>query len=141
MMDTYNEKEASELRRKIHNSSIKTMVYTGAAIIGMALIYHARQVNSAPETIDTKAEGFAKNSKIVDTDFGTLAKILSVERLDTEYDSTVISKGEVSGIKYTLNGPFNVELTSGNDDATDTPIIRSYKGLQGKVTLVDESYK
>lgn len=110
-----------------------------AKVVGICSLAYSCQPRGAANPVE--AESFPKGDSIIATDFGTNAKILRVTKLDDiKYDSVVIGEGQVPGLVYQLTGKFDVELTSGNDDITNTPIIRLYKSIPGSVTLIDEDY-
>ena len=115
------------------------MLLKTAKVAGICGIAYSCQPNKTMEPV--RAESFQEGDSIIDTDFGTYAKIVSVKKLDDiKYDTVIIGEGKVPGFVYQLVGEFDVELTSGNDDITNTPIIRFYKNMSGAVTLVDKDY-
>jgi hypothetical protein len=102
-------------------------------IAGICAAAYSCQPRSAQEPIT--AENFQKGDSIINTDFGTDARILNVRKLDDIKYDTVILNNKTSELQYKLIGSFNVDLTSGNDDATGLPIVRFYSHLPGAVTV------
>ncbi|MGV8171565.1 MAG: hypothetical protein ACP5OA_02620 [Candidatus Woesearchaeota archaeon] len=122
------------MKNKLTDIILKT-----AKVAGICAMTYSCQPEKAMQPV--KAESFQKGDSIIATDFGTYARIVSVKKLDdAKYETIIIGEGKVPGLVYQLTGKFDVELTSGNDDITNTPIIRFYKDIPGTVTLVDKDY-
>jgi len=122
------------MKNKLTDIVLKT-----AKVAGICGMTYSCQPHEMAQPV--KAESFQDGNTIIDTDFGTYARIVSVKKLDDfKYDTLIIGEGKVPGLVYQLIGEFDVELTSGNDDITNTPIIRFYKNVPGAVTLVDKDY-
>ena len=106
-------------------------------IAGICTAAYACQPRSAPEPII--AENFHKGDSIVNTDFGTDAKIIIVRKLDGIKYDTIVSQN--MPFQYSLKGAYNVDLTSGVDDATGDPIVRTVNNFEGTVTLTSNYNK